>query len=153
MLIFGTGFITNPFLDGIDVRGVAGKALAEHWSAGATAYRGVATHDFPNLFFLYGPNTNLGHNSILLMSEAQVAYIIKAIRETEEHDADAIVVKADVEAAYDREMQARLNKMVWAEVEDSWYKEGDRVTNNWPGSVGEYRRLMRRFDREAFQYR
>ena len=152
VIIFGTGFVTNPFLDGIDVRGRAGKSLAEHWSAGATAYRGVATHDFPNLFFLYGPNTNLGHNSILLMSEAQVAYIIKAMRETEQRKAKAIEVRADIEAAYDREMQARLNKMVWAEVEDSWYKEGDRITNNWPGSVGEYRRLMRRFDGDQFQY-
>lgn len=152
VLIFGTGFITNPFLDGIDVRGRGGKALAEHWSAGATAYRGVATHDFPNLFFLYGPNTNLGHNSILLMSEAQVKYIIRAMRETAGRAAHAVEVKADVEAAYDREIQARLSTMAWSEVEDSWYKQGDRVTNNWPGSVMEYRRIMRRFDREQFLY-
>ncbi len=152
VLIFGTGFITNPFLHGIDVRGRGGKALAEHWSAGATAYLGVATHDFPNLFFLYGPNTNLGHNSILLMSEAQVRYIINAMREAAGREASAIEVKADVEAAYDRDIQARLRDMVWSEVEDSWYKDGDRVTNNWPGSVGEYRRTLRRFNSDGFLY-
>jgi len=74
------------------------------------------------------------------------------MRETEQRNASTIEVKADIEATYDREMQARLNKMVWAEVEDSWYKEGDRITNNWPGSVGEYRRMMRRFSAEEFNY-
>ncbi len=55
VIIFGTGFVTNPFLDGISIRGRAGRALAEHWSAGARAYLGIATSEFPNLFFMYGP--------------------------------------------------------------------------------------------------
>ena len=79
VIIYGTGFVTNPFLAGIRVTGRSGKALAEHWSDGAKAYLGITTHEFPNLFFMYGPNTNLGHSSILLMAEAQANYILQAM--------------------------------------------------------------------------
>jgi cation diffusion facilitator CzcD-associated flavoprotein CzcO len=152
IIIYGTGFITNPFLHGIDVRGRNGKALTEHWSRGASAYLGVTTHDFPNLFFLYGPNTNLGHNSIILMSEAQANFIVQAISTAKDRSAATIEVKTDVEEAYNKIIQSRLQNMVWSEVEDSWYKSGDKITNNWPGSVGEYRRVMRHFDPQKFLF-
>lgn len=152
IIIYGTGFITNPFLAGIDIVGRGGKTLAGHWSEGAHAYLGVATHDFPNLFFLYGPNTNLGHNSILLMSEAQVAYIIKAMQAAQSAKAHAIEVRPDVEKIYNARLQERLGKMAWSEIADSWYLSGSRVTNNWPGSVGEYRRVMRAFRASDFNY-
>lgn len=152
IIIYGTGFITNPFLAGIEVIGRGGKALAEHWAGGAHAYLGVATHHFPNLFFLYGPNTNLGHNSILLMSEAQVAYIIKAMQTAEQAKANSIEVRPDVEKIYNDRLQERLGDMVWSGIEDSWYISGNRVTNNWPGSVQEYRRIMRAFRASDFTY-
>jgi cation diffusion facilitator CzcD-associated flavoprotein CzcO len=144
-IIYGTGFITNPFLDGIHVRGRSGTLLSEHWSSGAHAYMGITTSDFPNLFFLYGPNTNLGHNSILLMSESQASYIVQAIQATEKCGAAALEVRADIESGYNRELQERLQRMVWNSVEASWYKSGGRITNNWPGSVGEYKRVTRSF--------
>ncbi|MFK7976221.1 MAG: flavin-containing monooxygenase [Halioglobus sp.] len=152
IIIYATGFITNPFLSGIDIRGRTDKALAEHWSDGAHAYLGVATHEFPNLFFLYGPNTNLGHNSILLMTEAQVAHIIKTLNAAKRAQADAIEVRADVESIYNARLQDRLSKMAWSDIEDSWYLSGSRVTNNWPGSVQEYRRVMRDFRSSDFTF-
>lgn len=152
VLIYGTGFITNPFLSGIDIRGKAGKALSDHWSDGAHAYLGVATANFPNLFFLYGPNTNLGHNSILLMSEAQVAHIIKTLQAAQTANADVIEVREDVESIYNAYLQERLSKMAWSDIADSWYLSGSRVTNNWPGSVQEYRRVMRSFRANDFTY-
>ncbi len=79
VIIFGTGFVTNPFLYGISIKGRSGRVLSDHWCAGARAYLGITTSEFPNLFFMYGPNTNLGHNSILLMAESQADYIIQAL--------------------------------------------------------------------------
>jgi cation diffusion facilitator CzcD-associated flavoprotein CzcO len=145
VIIFGTGFVTNPFLAGIDIRGRSARTLADHWSGGASAYLGIATCEFPNLFFMYGPNTNLGHNSILLMAEAQANYIIQAIRTVTSGGGSAMEVRAEVEAQYNLGLQARLQGMVWNAVTDSWYKSGGRITNNWPGSVGEYRKLTRKF--------
>lgn len=151
-IIYGTGFITNPFLSGITISGRTGCELAEHWSDGAHAYLGVATHAFPNLFFLYGPNTNLGHNSILLMSEAQVSYIIKAMQQARQKGMEQVEVREDVETLYNTRIQQRLSTMAWSEIDDSWYKAGNRVTNNWPGSVHEYRRVMRAFRPADFAY-
>lgn len=150
VIIYGTGFITNPFLDGIEIVGRNGQHLSDHWSQGAFAYLGVATNEFPNLFFLYGPNTNLGHNSILLMSEAQVNYIIQAMQAVKTDGASSIEVRSEVESSYNKKVQARLNKMSWNSVEDSWYKSGNRITNNWPGSVQEYRRSLRSFAASDF---
>jgi cation diffusion facilitator CzcD-associated flavoprotein CzcO len=145
IIIYGTGFITNPFLEGIVVRGKSGRPLSEHWADGAAAYLGITTSDFPNLFFMYGPNTNLGHNSILLMAESQADYIAQAIATVAEQHAAALEVRIDVERRFNADLQPRLRSMVWNEVADSWYKSGNLITNNWPGSVGEYRRATRTF--------
>jgi cation diffusion facilitator CzcD-associated flavoprotein CzcO len=150
VIIFGTGFITNPFLDGIAISGKSGRALADHWSDGARAYLGITTSEFPNLFFMYGPNTNLGHNSILLMAESQADYIVQAINSVAHRNSCALEVRADVEAQYNLAIQTRLQTMVWNSVSDSWYKSGGRITNNWPGSVGEYRRVTRKFCAQDF---
>lgn len=145
VIIYGTGFITNPFLDGIAVRGNSGRLLADHWSDGAAAYLGITTSEFPNLFFMYGPNTNLGHNSILLMAESQADYILQAIGAVDTLHASALEVRTEVEQHFNTELQSRLRSMVWNDVTDSWYKSGGLITNNWPGSVGEYRRATRTF--------
>jgi cation diffusion facilitator CzcD-associated flavoprotein CzcO len=150
VIIYGTGFVTNPFLDDITVTGKSGAVLSKHWSDGARAYLGIATSDFPNLFFMYGPNTNLGHNSILLMAESQASYIAKAIQTATANNIEALEVRTEIEERYNREIQTRLQKMTWNTVADSWYKSGGRITNNWPGSVGEYRRQTRHFNAEDF---
>ena len=79
VLIFGTGFSTTDFLAHIPVTGEGGRTLAEEWSDGAHAYLGTAVPGFPNCYFLYGPNTNLGHNSILFMVERQINLILQAM--------------------------------------------------------------------------
>ena len=146
VLIYGTGFVTNPFLAELDVRGREGQSLADCWGDGAHAYLGMQVHGFPNLFLLYGPNTNLGHNSIVLMSEAQAKFIVQAIRTVDTRSVKSVEVREEVAAEFDREMQQRLSKMAWSKIENSWYKQGTRVTNNWPGSVPEYQRRCRKFN-------
>ncbi len=145
-VIYATGFKSNPFLYGIDISGAGGRSLRDAWDGGAHAYLGILTRGFPNLFMLYGPNTNLGHNSIVIMSEAQARYIVASLRGMERRGATAIEVKEQAERAYNDELQARLRLMVWSRVDASWYKDGERITNNWPGTTYEYIRRTRRVD-------
>jgi hypothetical protein len=97
---------------------------------------------------MYGPNTNLGHNSIIIMIEAQADYIVQAVEAVKDQ---AIQVKSAVEAGYNDEIQARLARTAFAEVGESWYQDGGKITNNWAGGTREYMRRMRRFDSQAYQ--
>jgi len=136
LVVFATGFYSNPFLKEIEVTGEGGVTLKDHWAEGAGAYMGVMTAGFPNLFVLYGPNTNTGHTSIIYKLENQVGYILQLIEKAN----SKVSVTPDSEAEYVEEMQSRLKKLAWSKVDASWYKVGDRVPNNWPGSALEYKR-------------
>jgi hypothetical protein len=109
------------------------------------------TSGFPNLFMLYGPNTNLGHNSIVIMAESQARYICEAITALGRDGYSAIEVKAEAEQEYNSEMQRRLAKMAWNAIEASWYKDGNKITNNWPGSTYEYICRTRRLKWKDYQ--
>lgn len=139
VIIYATGFYSNPFLKEIDVRGEGGQSLRVHWKDGAYAYLGVTTFGFPNMFMLYGPNTNTGHTSIVYKLEAQVEHILKLMDKTKD---GVITVKAVPEMEYNESAQTRLSKLAWAKIEASWYKDGDRVTNNWPGSSREFKQRL-----------
>lgn len=151
IVIYGTGFKTNPFLAPINITGRDGMSLPHAWRDGAHAYLGVCTSGFPNLFMLYGPNTNLGHNSIILMTESQARYIADCIQGLDEKGLQTMEVKESVEQSYNDELQARLKKMVWNTLDNSWYKDGARITNNWAGSTWEYKRRMKRVDWRAYR--
>ncbi len=138
VIIYATGFYSNPFLKEIVVRGKA-ITLREHWKDGAFAYLGVSTAGFPNMFMLYGPNTNSGHSSIVYKLEAQVQHILKLMAKT---GAGVVEVKSEPEATYNGEAQGKLSKLAWAKIDASWYKDGDRITNNWHGSSREFKRRL-----------
>ena len=150
VLIYATGFRTNPFLSQINVEGSFGRTLAEAWNDGEKAYLGIAVAGFPNFFMMYGPNTNLGHNSIIIMSECQARYIAQCIEHTTERGYHRIEVKEDVMFGYDDEIQERLKRTAWALIDESWYKSGDRIPNNWPGRTTEYARRTRRVNFRDF---
>ncbi len=139
-IIYATGFKTNPFYSALNIIGRSGTALSRHWSEGAFAYHGVLTHGFPNMFMLYGPNTNSGHTSIVFKLENQVNYILKLV---ERWNGKTIEVREGAEKAYDSEMQNRLKQTAWSKIDESWYKQGSRIVQNWPGSALEYRRRMK----------
>jgi cation diffusion facilitator CzcD-associated flavoprotein CzcO len=144
VLIFGTGFTATDFLAPMKIRGQDGRDLREEWAGGARAYLGIAVSRFPNLFLMYGPNTNLGSGSIVFMQECQARYIRQAVQHSTAVGAP-LAVRPEVEAAFDRETQARLAGGVWTKCA-SWYRNADgRVTTNWPGTVTEYRRRTRSF--------
>ena len=140
LVVLATGFETNPFLKMIDVRGEGGVSIREHWKDGAHAYYGINTAGFPNFFMLYGPNTNTGHTSIVYKLEGQADYILQLI---EAAGKGALAVEPEVEARFNDEMQSRLADLAWAKIDKSWYKDGDRVTNNWPGGSREFRKRLK----------
>ena len=147
VLVFATGFHATEFLAPMRITGAGGRALAEEWRSGAHAYLGVTVSGFPNFFMLYGPNTNLGHNSILVMIEAQVNYVIEAIRQMDARGLRRLDVKRTAMDDYNRWLRGDLAKSVWAADKQSWYKLADgTITNNWPHSTIRYRRLLRQVD-------
>jgi cation diffusion facilitator CzcD-associated flavoprotein CzcO len=144
VIVYATGFRSTEFLAPIEVTGRDGLALREEWRSGARAYLGVTVAGFPNLFLLYGPNTNLGHNSILVMIEAQVEYVLDALAQLRQRGLRQLEVRREVMDAYNRGLQEDLARSVWAATGSSWYKLADgTITNNWPHSTIRYRRMLR----------
>ncbi|MBI4951879.1 MAG: NAD(P)/FAD-dependent oxidoreductase [Myxococcales bacterium] len=151
-LVYGTGFQATDFLGPIAVTGSAGRQLTEAWRAGAQAYLGMAVSGFPNLFLLYGPNTNLGHSSIVFMLESQVRYVMGCLALARRTGARALDVRPAVQARFHADLQARLRRSVWGAGCTSWYKTSDGVqTNNWPGFTFDYRFRTRRPDPADFR--
>lgn len=152
-LIYGTGFLATEFLAPMRIRGAGGRELSEVWADGAEAYKGVSVHGFPNLFMLYGPNTNLGSNSIIFMIECQVGYIMQCLARLRQGGFRAVDVKADVMARYNVEIQSKLKNSVWSAGCSSWYHNAQgKVTNNWPGLTQEYKQLLAQLDADSFDW-
>lgn len=151
VIICGTGFhVTDARLPQC-VRGRGGQTLADAWSESIHAYMGTAVPGFPNLFLLIGPNTGLGHNSMVYMIESQLSYLLDCFRTMERKQAQVVEIRSEVEAAYNDEVQQRMQKTVWASGCVSWYLDArGRNTTLWPGFTFEFRRRTRRFDRQNY---
>ncbi len=150
VIVVGTGFHTQDFLTPMTVTGPGGRTLADDWADGPQAHLGMSVAGYPNLFFLYGPNTNLGHSSIVLMIESQCRYLLSLVTQMAATSIQAVEVRADVQAAYNAELADRLADSAWVLIEDSWYLQGGRVTNNWVGRTIEYRRRTNHADLSDF---
>jgi len=147
VIILATGFESTSFLVPMRVEGIGGRVLEEVWRDGAEAYLGISVAGFPNFFMLYGPNTNLGHNSIIFMLECQVRYIMDCVRTLAARDLAYLDVRADAMQAYNQRLRASLERSVWAKTGKSWYKRADgRITNNWSGTTVAYWWRTRRAD-------
>ncbi|MGW0007448.1 flavin-containing monooxygenase [Nocardia grenadensis] len=146
VIIYGTGFKGTEFLWPMRITGRDGRELAEVWSAGAHAYYGITVPEFPNLFMVYGPNTNLGVGSIIYMIESQSRYIRQAVELLAGTPGHVLEVRADAERAFNDALQKRLERTPWNFC-SSWYRNAaGKITNNWPGTVTRYRRRVRRLD-------
>jgi cation diffusion facilitator CzcD-associated flavoprotein CzcO len=152
VIVFCTGFAATEFLAPVRIAGLGGKDLHEFWSGGAHAYLGIAVPNFPNLFLMYGPNTNVGSGSIIYMQEAEARYIRQAVEHLATLPAGSYVeVSDEVETAFDSEIQSRLTRTVWAGC-TSWYRDASgRVSTNWPGRTREYANRTRRFVAAAYE--
>jgi cation diffusion facilitator CzcD-associated flavoprotein CzcO len=150
-IVLATGFEAAEHCAPFEILGRGGRSLAATWEPGAEAYLGTSVSGFPNLFLVFGPNTALGHSSMILIIEAQIAYIRDAIT-TMRHDAlVAVDVLPAVQARYNEEIQARLARSVWASGCKSWYlTRSGKNTTLWPGLIAEFRRRTERFDASRY---
>ena len=139
IIIWATGFHSNKFLTPIDVVGKNGQTLEEYWNGEPKAYLGVTVPNFPNFYMLYGPNTNLGHSSIIFQTECQVDYIISMLKTMDSNGALAIDVKESVLNDFVEEVYERMDTKVFGGSCESWYKTATgKVVNNSPYSTTEY---------------
>jgi len=152
-VIFATGFDSTGFLQPMHIVGRNGQSLTEAWSPRPHTLMGVMTPGFPNLFFLYGPNTNLGHNSIIFMVECQVRYILKCVKQMRKRNAAAIEPTAEAVTVYDEKLQSKLGETVWAGPCTSWYKQKDgSIVNNWCSTATSYWLNTRRINFSQFHF-
>ncbi|MFC7500483.1 flavin-containing monooxygenase [Nocardioides sp. CPCC 206347] len=131
-IVWGTGFKATEFLAPMSIKGDDGRDLHDVWrGSGARAYYGMTVPHFPNLFIMYGPNTNTGGGSIIYFLEAQAAYLGKYVAHLA-HVARPLAVRPEVEQEYDERIQAQLKDSVWTQC-SSWYRTASgRITTNWP---------------------
>jgi cation diffusion facilitator CzcD-associated flavoprotein CzcO len=147
VLVFATGFHATENPVAARFRGRDGVTLAEAWRDGEEAYLGTLVKGFPNLFLVTGPNTGLGHTSMVYMIETQVAYIVRVLAHARARAASRLVVTETAQDAYNRALQARLAGSVWATGCRSWYQHrSGKITALWPGFTFGFRARALRFD-------
>jgi cation diffusion facilitator CzcD-associated flavoprotein CzcO len=139
-IIFGTGFAASDFLVPMKITGRNGQDLQQAWRGGAQAHLGMTVAGFPNFFMLYGPNTNLAHNSIVYMIENQIRYVIACLARLCRDEIRTIEIKKDIQDRFNADIQQRLRKTIWSRGCTSWYLTAEgKNTANWPGYTFEYR--------------
>jgi 4-hydroxyacetophenone monooxygenase len=155
VIIYGTGFQASKFLTPMTVTGRGGIDLHEQWNGDARAYLGVSVPSFPNLFCLYGPNTNIVINgSIIYFSECGVRYILECVRLLLETGRVALDVRKDVHDEFNEAVDAENRRMAWGASDvNSWYKnETGRVAQNWPFTLLEYWQRTLRPDPDDYTF-
>ncbi|CAH2923957.1 MAG: Cyclohexanone monooxygenase (EC [uncultured Paraburkholderia sp.] len=152
-LIFGTGFqVADTFARGV-VRGRGGVDIVDTWRDGAHAYLGTTLPGYPNFFMIVGPNTGLGHNSMVLMIESQVEYTLRALKTMQSERAEAIEVRPQVERAYNEQIQQKLARAIWSTGGcKSWYLDPrtGKNTTLWPGFAYRFRQATRTFSMDDY---
>jgi cation diffusion facilitator CzcD-associated flavoprotein CzcO len=151
-IIWGTGFKTTEFMFPMEISGRDGISLREAWAEGPRAHLGICVSGFPNMFLVYGPNTNTSGGSIILYEEAQAAYLRQALEHLRERGGGEIEVREDVQDAGDRALQARFAGTAWTQC-NSWYRdERGRIVTNWPGYMREYQEQTRELREEDYRF-
>lgn len=140
ILVYATGFETTEWKWSVDVVGSGGRHLNQVWADAPEAYLGIGVSGFPNLFVMYGPNTNLGHNSITFMLERQAEYVVKALAALDAAGATAMAPLQSAQDAFNDNIQAALANTAWADASASnWYRNANgRITQNWSSHTRDY---------------
>ena len=150
-IIFGTGFDVEHALGQVRVRGRGGVLLGDLAQGGLEAYKGSTVPGFPNFYMIIGPNTGLGHSSMIYMIEANVRYVVDALLRRRAAGLRALEVRPAACRAYNAQLQRRLAGTVWATGCRSWYlSSSGKNCALWPGFTFQYRRITRRFDPAAY---
>jgi cation diffusion facilitator CzcD-associated flavoprotein CzcO len=154
-LIFATGFHVTDVPFAQFIRGRDGARLDEVWQGSPQAYRGASVPGFPNLFWIIGPNTGLGHNSMVFMIEAHINYLMDALETMERSGVAEVEVRRDAYQAYNAHLQSRLDGTVWNTGGcSSWYLDANgRNAVIWPDFTFRFWRQTRQFDAPAYELR
>jgi cation diffusion facilitator CzcD-associated flavoprotein CzcO len=153
-VILGTGFRVSDLVARGMLFGRNGLDITDIWKNGPSAYKGICVTGFPNLFFLMGPNTGLGHSSMVYMIESQIHYVMDAVARMQQNGWQSVDVKPDLQEHYNRDIQGGLGHSVWnAGGCSSWYLHPvtGRNTALWPGFTFNYRATTKHFDASAYQ--
>lgn len=153
VLVVATGFFTTDIPIAHAITGRTGRTLAERWAeTGMAAYKGTTVPEFPNLFMMVGPNTGLGHSSMVFMIESQVEYVRDAVRTLRTHRFGAVEPTEAAAAAFNDRLQRRMARSVWSTGGcSSWYlDEHGRNTTLWPRATFTFRRMLSSFDLAAY---
>jgi cation diffusion facilitator CzcD-associated flavoprotein CzcO len=152
VLVVATGFHVSDSPAADLLHGTDGRTMGEHWRQdGQQAYKGTTAAAFPNCFMLVGPNTGLGHSSMIYMIESQLNYLLDALDVMDREGIATIEVKKELQDNYNDDLQRRMSRTVWTGGCASWYLDAHgRNTTLWPGFTFEFRRRTRRFDAAAY---
>jgi len=149
-ILYATGFRVTDWLSHVDIRGRGGRKLIDDWRDGASAYYGVAVNGYPNMFLLLGPNTGLGHNSVVFMIESQVRYAMDCLKMLWK-GAGSLEVKADVQAAFNSTLHEKMKSTVWMSGCKSWYLNPNGTNSTiWPYFTVTYWRKTRSANKRDF---
>jgi cation diffusion facilitator CzcD-associated flavoprotein CzcO len=152
-IVLATGFKATEYLEGIDVVGPGGRRLHEDWSEVAHAYLGLTVAGYPNFFMLYGPNTNQGGNSIIVILEAQAGYVVGALAAMEDAGIDALQVRRQVMDTYNRELAEALAGTLWQNGCQSYFKNAKgHIVTQLPQTSLWYAERTREFNPEEYEH-
>jgi cation diffusion facilitator CzcD-associated flavoprotein CzcO len=153
-IICGTGFQVNDVGAPFDVTGIDGAELGALWLRdGPEAYLGTSIAGFPNFFMMVGPNTGLGHNSMIYMIESQIRYIADCLRALQQRGARSMNLRTDVQQAFNARLQRHMRRSVWTSGCHSWYQtKSGKVTAIWPGFTFSFRRRTRRVRTDDYRF-
>ena len=151
-IVFGTGFQVTEMPAADLIAGTDGRPLSEVWAGSPRSHRGATIPGFPNLFLLLGPNTGLGHNSVVYMAEAQAGYVMSALGQMGASDLETVEVRPEAQESWNDAIQGRMGGTVWLEGGcQSWYLDANgRNGVWWPGFTIDLWRRTRRFDRGSY---
>jgi cation diffusion facilitator CzcD-associated flavoprotein CzcO len=155
VIVFATGFHVTDSYTYVDIKGAGGEDLVDRWNReGVVAHHGVAVADMPNLFFLLGPNTGLGHTSVVFMIESQIRYVAQAIAAVDEFDAQALAPTRSAQDRDNAELQGDLARSVWNTGGcRSWYLDEHGVNRTlWSGMTWEYWRETRKLKPSEYKF-
>ena len=151
VIVLATGFATHGFVAPMEIAGVGGRSLTEAWAGVPRAYLGLSVPDFPNMFLIYGPNTNGGTGSVISTIEAGTNHVIAALDELERADAQRIEVTRAAADRFDRELREALAGTVWHTGCTNWYVDANgNDPNQWPWLWTTYRRRTQQLEAGAY---
>jgi cation diffusion facilitator CzcD-associated flavoprotein CzcO len=152
VLVLATGFKATEYLEGIEVVGTGGRRLHDDWSEVAHAYLGLTVSGYPNFFMLYGPNTNQGGNSIIVILEAQAAYVVSALDAMRDGEVDAVDVRREVMESYNTELTVALEGTVWHNGCQSYFHNANgRIATQLPQTSLWYAERTKHFEMEEYE--